>query len=34
MILQGISGIQFGDGAGGQVALSITERVQRILSDE
>lgn len=34
MILQGISGIQFGDGAGGKVALSITERVQRILSDE
>lgn len=34
MILQGISGLQFGDGGGGKIALSITERVQRILSDE
>lgn len=34
MILQGIAGLQFGDGAGGKIALSITERVQRILSDE
>lgn len=32
-ILQGISGMQIGDGAGGKVALSIKESVLRILSD-
>lgn len=33
-ILQGIAGMQMGDGAGGNVALSITTNVLRILSDQ
>lgn len=32
-ILQGISGMQMGDGAGGKVALSLETRVLRILAD-
>ncbi|MGL5854401.1 MAG: hypothetical protein ACRCYA_04095 [Cetobacterium sp.] len=31
-ILQGISGLQFGDADGGTIALSIDRRVLRILS--
>lgn len=32
-VLQGISGMNIGDGAGGNIALSIQERVLRILAD-
>lgn len=33
-VLQGISGLSWGDGSGGQVALSITTQVLRILSND